>query len=172
MIDRGRSADAPAVVASTRSKTLPIWLAVAALSPACLLLALLSPVAWIPAVLGRAHPMVLHFPIALLLVVAAMEAIETVSRGRIRCSSGFVLFAGAFGAVLAAACGFLLMRADAVEGPRVDRHLLGGVTVATVAVFAVVVHAFLERREGRGARLGYRALLFVLCGALVITGHD
>jgi hypothetical protein len=101
-----------------------------------------------------------------------MEAIEAVSRGRVRLASGFVLFAGAFGAVLAATTGFLLMRADGVEGSRVDRHLIGGISVAVIAVVAVVSQAWLAQRSRVGSRAGYRVVLAALCGALVLTGHD
>jgi uncharacterized membrane protein len=147
-------------------------LALTALSPALLLLALLLPWPWLPALVGRAHPLILHFPIALLLLVAAMEAIEVASRRKFRFEPAFVLFAGSFGAVLAAACGFLLMRADGVEGTRVDRHLFGGITVAVLSVAALVVHRIRASGDPRGARIAYRGVLLALCFALVLTGHD
>src|SRR5215216_4490472 len=95
--------------ASTRGWAATACLMAAALAPALLLFATSTPWPWLPALLGRAHPMILHFPIALLLLVVAMEAIEVVTRGRTRCAQGLVLFFGTFGAVLAAACGYLLM---------------------------------------------------------------
>src|SRR5687768_5610569 len=103
MTESGGSA-APAEPRRKTSGMARIWLTLAALSPALLLLVQLAPWPWAPALIGRAHPLFLHFPIALLLLVAAMEAIEAVSRGRFRFASGLVLFAGTFGAVLAATC--------------------------------------------------------------------
>ena len=150
----------------------PGWLAVAALSPVLLLATLFSPWPWLPALAGRSHPLLLHFPIALLFLAAVMEGIEAVTRGGYRFSPDLVLFAGAFGAVLAATCGFLLMRVDAFAGARVERHLIGGLTVAGLAVLALVVQAGLANRATRAARRGYRALLVLLCAALLITGHD
>ena len=149
-----------------------MWLALAALSPALLLLTLLSPWPWLSAVIGRAHPMVLHFPIALLLLAAGMEMIETLSRGRFRFAPGFVLFAGSFGAVLAAVCGFLLMRTDGIDGTRVERHLIGGIAVAALAVAALLIQHRLNIRDHRGKRHAYRAVLSTLGVAVIVTGHD
>jgi uncharacterized membrane protein len=171
MTESGRSV-APPHAASSPPRTRILWLALAAVSPSLLLLTLLSPWPWLPALIGRAHPLILHFPIALLLLVAGMEAIEVISRSRFNFSATFILFTGSFGAVLAATCGFLLMRADSLEGARVERHLIGGLAVATLAVTALVLQLTRAGLERRGIRRVYRSVLVALCGALLLTGHD
>ncbi|HTO02763.1 MAG TPA: c-type cytochrome domain-containing protein, partial [Opitutus sp.] len=163
---------APGSMPSTPSQVRSWWLGLAALSPALLLLTLVSPWPWLSALIGRAHPLVLHFPIALLLLAAGMEAFETLSRGKVRFAPGLILFAGSFGAVLAAVCGFLLMRADAIEGTRVERHLIGGIAVAILAVVALMIQRRLHARGDRGQRFAYRAVLLALGAAVTITGHD
>lgn len=167
-----RTVHAPESTSPVPSHAWTLGLGLAALSPTLLLLSLVTPWPWLSALIGRAHPLVLHFPIALLLLAAGMEAIETMSRGRFRFATGFVLFAGSFGAVLAAVCGFLLMRADAVEGTRVERHLWGGITVATLAVAALMIQRGLNGARMSGGRHAYRAVLLALGIALTITGHD
>ena len=172
MTNTGRPVTAPGPMPPTSSRKQLWWPGLAALSPTLLLLTLASPWPWLSALLGRAHPLVLHFPIALLLLAVGMEAIETLSRGRYRFAPGIVLFAGSFGAVLAAVCGFLLMRADGIEGTRVERHLVGGIAVAALAVVALMIKRRLHQPGDLGRRVVYRAVLLMLGGAITITGHD
>ena len=172
MTKTGRTVNVPGPMPPASSRKQSWWLALIALSPALLLLTLLSPWPWLSAVVGRAHPLVLHFPIALLLLAAGMEAIETMSRGKLRFAPGLVLFAGSFGAVLAAVCGFLLMRTDGIEGTRVERHLIGGIAVAILAVVALVIQRRLNGSDDHGKRYAYRTVLSTLGVAVIITGHD
>src|SRR5918993_1960668 len=67
---------------------------------------------WIK-VVGRLHPMVLHFPIALLLIIALLELVNSGAERPNRHDSNFtidfLLAITAFTSALAAICGFFLL---------------------------------------------------------------
>lgn len=143
-----------------------------AASPALLIFADRTRWEWLPAFLGRFHPTVLHFPIALLLLAALLEILQGASRGRWRFPVAFILFCGALGAVLAMALGWHLMATEAVTGVLADRHKQGGIVVAFLAVAALFVRLIPAAETRPVARWSYRGLLLATGLMLVRTSHD
>jgi hypothetical protein len=150
-----------------------VALTAAAAAPALLMLAERTPWRWLGPFLGRFHPVVLHFPVALLLLAALLEAIQIAAPAPRRLPTSLVLFLGSAGAVTAMALGWLLMRADAVEGPLVQRHMQGGIALAILAVSALFASLLADGGGGgRAARWACRGLLLATCVLLVRTAHD
>ena len=85
--------------------------------------------------LGRLHPLLVHFPIALLLLVPLLEILGR-RRAALRETAGTVLTLSLFGAVLSVFAGLALMRADGHEGATLENHLWGGVAVAVATALA------------------------------------
>jgi uncharacterized membrane protein/Leucine-rich repeat (LRR) protein len=103
--------------------------------------------AWLE-VLGRMHPMFLHFPITLLLmyfVVFWIPANESAASW-IR----VIGFIAAFSAVIAAIMGMLLSMQETFEGSTFQRHKLGGITIALVAAAFYYSHRFLINHKTAG----------------------
>src|SRR5688500_4171414 len=75
--------------------------------------------------LGRLHPLLVHFPLSLLLLVPVLE-IAGRHRPALREAAGFVLALTMVGAVAAVLAGAALARADGHEGELVTDHLWGG----------------------------------------------
>lgn len=147
-------------------------LAVVAASPALLMLADRAPWTWLGPFLGRFHALVLHFPIALLLLAVLLEGLQIIGRGRWRFPVPLVLFLGTFGAVAAMALGWLLRRADAIEGDLVERHMQSGMALAALAVATLAVR-LLPAAESRPVVRGtFRVLLLATGVALLRTSHD
>ncbi len=113
--------------------------------------------------LGRLHPLVVHFPIALLLVAGVIEGwFAFVKREREASASATTCLAfGAFGAVAAALFGWLYADFDP-PGRGVESELLWhrwvGVATAVVAVIAFIASRTMSGRSP-GSVLRYRILL-------------
>lgn len=142
-----------------------------ALAPALLLVSLALPWPWLPAWLGRLHPMVLHFPIAFLLIAALLEFLPRAARDRWSETAALLLLLGSTGAVAAAACGYLLMWGDRVEGDLMERHFMSGLAVAVLSVVALALRLAPEWEVLPRLRRIYRGVLALLCVVLVLASH-
>lgn len=114
--------------------------------------------------------MLVHFPIALLIVAAAAECVLLAGRDeRWRLVVTVCLRAGAASAVVAATAGWLL--AAATDASVVlEWHRWLGTAVAAFAVLAAIAGALVPARQPRIAWL-YRASLFAAGLLIPIAGH-
>jgi uncharacterized membrane protein len=84
---------------------------------------------------GRFHPLAVHIPIALLLLVPLLEAAAFVrERMQLRQAAGFVLGLATVAAMASAWLGWLLAWSGGYEGPLVTRHMWGGVSLAAAGL--------------------------------------
>src|SRR5947208_430404 len=97
--------------------------------------------------IGRLHPLLVHFPIAFILFAAAAEIFATVTRAtRWHVVAIGSLRAGAVTAVAAAAAGWLMARMPGVDpSATLEWHRWFGTMTAAVAGIAVMVTAAGER---------------------------
>ena len=124
------------------------------------------------AFIGRLHPLLIHFPIALVIAaalaeVAAMvtadERWRTVAVGNVR--------AGAVFALLAAVAGWRLALAPDLEGsPLLEWHRWLGTVAAGAALAAALATGGIRRRSALGV-LTYRTALFAAGTLVAVTGH-
>ncbi|MCM4152838.1 DUF1553 domain-containing protein [Arenibacter sp. N53] len=126
---------------------------------------------WIFQLLGRFHPMVVHFPIGLLVVAIFLE-FSTLGGKRqgLREGINWMVALGAIFAVLSAVLGWLLRTHEDYVGDLVQFHQNVGIATA---VFAAITW-FLLRNTLRGklAHYGYyRFGLFATVLLLVVAGH-
>jgi len=124
---------------------------------------------------GRLHPLVLHFPIALLLLAAAVEVVRCFRDDpRLPRLTVFLLALGALGAVAAAATGWIFARESHPE-PELRATLLWhrwlGVTTAVVALLAGCAAARWSDRASAGLRWLARSLVWLAAIVLVIAAH-
>ncbi len=114
-----------------------------------------------PPLLGRLHPVVVHFPLACLLLTLVAEGLALRFGERWRTVTGFLLVVSAATAVAAVITGTLLADDDSVA---LRRHqLLGWIT----AIGAVLVCPLLRLRN----RLPLRLALLALAAMAILTGH-
>jgi uncharacterized membrane protein len=116
---------------------------------------------------GRFHPILVHGPVALLVLVPAME-LAALRRAwtHLRPAAGWILAVAAIAAFAAAFDGWLLAWSGGYRGRDVTRHLWGGVMLAAACA------ATLGARSGRSAgplRIGYPLLLAASLGLMVWT---
>ena len=86
--------------------------------------------------LGRFHPLIVHIPIGLILLVPILE-IAGRSRVALREAASFVLSLALFACVGAVALGYLLAYGSGETGVVVTRHLWGGIAL-TIGVLVCI----------------------------------
>jgi uncharacterized membrane protein len=115
--------------------------------------------------LGRFHPLVVHLPIALLLLAAAFECAGLSAKTRhLGSSAGVVLALAAVSALLAVFLGWLLAWTGGYEGRLVTRHMWGGVSLAAALVFCCAL-------RGSNAKV-YAAALLATVGLMAWTSDQ
>jgi uncharacterized membrane protein len=120
--------------------------------------------------LGRFHPVVLHLPIGIFILILLQELLGMFSREKTR-RSVMPIFIGAASAVVAVIAGFLLYHGGGYEGSELaEDHLWGGLGFACAAVLTMIVKAW---SLAPAASLAfYRVMLFGSVGVMGYASHD
>jgi uncharacterized membrane protein len=117
--------------------------------------------------IGRFHPLVVHLPIALILLVPVMELAGRDQRfPYLRASVPFVLVLALIGGIVASLLGWCLGRSGGFSGPLVTQHMWSGASLITLCWLCWVL-------RGRGGRLElmYWIALGAAVGAVAWTGY-
>jgi uncharacterized membrane protein len=124
---------------------------------------------------GRFHPLIIHIPIGLILLVPVLElAGAAAPRAHLRATTQFVLWLATFGALAAAFDGWLLAWSGGYRGALVTRHLWGGIGVAILCLATAWMRGIAARRQSEGRLHGraYAFLLVALLGLLTWTSDQ
>ena len=98
---------------------------------------------------GRFHPLVVHLPIAFLLLVPLLECAGLVRRwNRVRESAEFVLTIAVIAAFVAAFLGWLLAWSGGYEGKLVTSHMWGGFSLAAAVLLCFALRCWDKRVYG------------------------
>jgi uncharacterized membrane protein/mono/diheme cytochrome c family protein len=148
------------------------WIVAAALSVALLLLPWLirldgKPHADWQQFLGRFHPMVVHLPIGLLVLLPLLE-IAGAFRPALREAAGFVLALAFASCLLALSLGFLLAYGSGDAGPAVTRHFWGGIALTIGVMLCMLARLSAQSSQ----RVVYPAMLIGVLLALVWTADQ
>jgi hypothetical protein len=114
--------------------------------------------------LGRFHPLVVHLPIGLILLVPLLEIAGRVRPALLEAAT-FVLSLSVFSCLLALTLGYLLAYGSGDAGAGVARHMWGGIAL-TIGVLAC---ALVREASARGA---YPWLLACVLLLLAWTAHQ
>ena len=122
--------------------------------------------------LGRFHPLLVHLPITLLLLVVLLEVLSRSKRfAELRPASSFILFLGAISAVFTVIAGLLLSLSGDYGGDDLWWHKWLGIAVAVLAVAAYIYKRRALNTEALAARRVYRTLLGVGAAVLIVASH-
>jgi uncharacterized membrane protein len=116
--------------------------------------------------LGRFHPLVVHIPIGLILLVPLLEVAGRV-RPALQEAATFVLSLSVFSCLLALTLGYLLAYGSGEAGAGVARHMWGGIAL-TIGVLACA----LVRGASGGLRGAYPWMLACVLLLLAWTAHQ
>lgn len=125
--------------------------------------------------LGRFHPILVHLPIGLLILVPVLEVAGAFGRrDDLRSAAGFVLAVAAIGALAAALDGWLLARHGGYAGPLVVRHMWSGVALAALCLIAAAARPWFAAEPGRwpGFVFIYGPLLAATVALMAWTSHQ
>jgi uncharacterized membrane protein len=125
--------------------------------------------AWLQ-VAGRMHPLVLHFPLVLLIISILWEIgfERTIERTKHNSSIGdFLLLATAGTAVIAALMGLILAREEGYDADLLQLHKWGGVLLSVICISWYSTRKFIRKRS----LVLYSSAIFTGL-VLVVTGHE
>ena len=126
-------------------------------------------------IFGRMHPLVIHFPIALILLAAAIEVIRIKwDRPYLSQMTLFLLLAGALGALAASATGWVFSHEyypPPSEQWMLERHRWLGISTAVLAGMASVA-AYRWAGVSTGITLWLRrGIIWLTALAVTVTAH-
>src|SRR5215475_6832054 len=117
--------------------------------------------------IGRFHPLLVHFPIALFLLVPILEIVGRSARfAYLALSVHFVLALATLGAVTAAILGWCLGRSGGYSGGLITQHMWGGISLSIICWLCWVLRT--QLREFRGT---YAIVLALGVGFAAWTGY-
>lgn len=122
-------------------------------------------------ILGRLHPLMVHFPIGLLIIALVFEFL-TLNGKRKGLRDGIVLlvYFGAFSAIVSSVFGYMLSVNEDYSGAAVLQHQnLGIATSILSSITAILI--FLSAKDDFRNLLWYRLGLVLTVIAVSITGH-
>jgi uncharacterized membrane protein/mono/diheme cytochrome c family protein len=117
--------------------------------------------------IGRFHPLFVHFPIALFLLVPILEIVGRSARlAYLRLSVNFVLVLATLGATWAAILGWCLGRSGGYSGILITQHMWGGVLLSLICWLC-----WLLRTQLREFGIAYALALALGVGLVAWTGY-
>jgi len=127
---------------------------------------------WLWQFLGRLHPMVVHFPIALLLFAAVLE-LFTIGRyqSKLRPGINMMVLAGAASVLVAAVFGFLLSENEQVEGELLELHRWLGIGTAVFSLAILFLLNQVWKKNQTQHIKTYRTALFITAFGVGFSGH-
>jgi uncharacterized membrane protein len=120
--------------------------------------------------LGRFHPAVVHFPIALVTIAAVLETWQIMRRKPgVHGATPACVFFGALSGIAAAAFGWLLEDAEGGGGSVVAWHKWIGIAATVISILAALL--LLAAARSDKARIALRANVFLGAALVGLTGY-
>lgn len=127
---------------------------------------------WLSQFLGRLHPMMVHFPIALILVAVVMELFTIGNfRHSFRAGIRFLIVFGTISAAISAGMGWLLTENEGITGSTMNLHRVIGLVSAGLSIFLLVLLRKSELTPNSSSIKAYRFLLFLTGIGIGVAGH-
>lgn len=127
---------------------------------------------WLWKFLGRLHPMVVHFPLGLILFAAILE-LFTFGRfnSSLRPGIKICLATGVISSLVSAAFGWLLATGEEYTGNTLNIHQWSGISTAALGSIVLILLVKLRKQPRPSTIRIYRTLLFITALGIGVTGH-
>ncbi|MEC3879632.1 DUF1549 domain-containing protein [Parapedobacter sp. 10938] len=121
---------------------------------------------------GRLHPMLVHFPVSLLLIATIMEVL-TFRRfhSQLRVGINWLVFIGSTSAIIAAICGWMLAWSGEYGGDTFYAHQWAGTATAVLGAMAGLLLWAMVRKGRMALRKAYQVTLFLSSVGVFLAGH-
>jgi uncharacterized membrane protein len=127
---------------------------------------------WLWHFLGRIHPLIVHFPIALLFFAGILELFTLRNfNSKLRPSIQLLALVGAISAMIAAVLGWLLADFDGIQGDLLELHKQSGIATALVSLILIAILIKMPKTPKSIQIKGYRTLIFTAAFGVSISGH-
>src|SRR6476660_1475365 len=127
---------------------------------------------WLWKFLGRLHPMMVHFPLGLILFAAVLE-LFTIGRFNSKLRPGIIicLIVGVVTSIISAAFGWILATDEDYAGNTLTIHQWMGIGTAILGTVVLLLIIRLRRHQHAATVGVYRTILFFTAIGITVTGH-
>lgn len=127
---------------------------------------------WLWQFLGRLHPLIIHFPIGLLVIALVLELFTLNKKNsELRPAINILLIVGALSAAAAVIFGLLLKTQDQYSGLILTIHQWSGIATAALAIPTVILHQLFIKQHQASLLKSYRAILIFTVLSVTVAGH-
>ncbi len=127
---------------------------------------------WLWNFLGRLHPMIVHFPIALLIFGAVLELFSLKKyQSKFRPGISLLIIAGGISAIFSAAFGYQLAQAEGTAGATLDLHQQLGIATALLSFILLFLLYRVGKKPEKSRILTFRSTLFITAISVSVAGH-
>ena len=121
---------------------------------------------------GRLHPLVVHFPIVLMVLPLVLWLVMGMGKKEsIRGALPWIWTLAVLSSLVSVLAGYFLYHSGEYEGKLVENHFWGGIAVAVIAIWAAWTYARFRRTNLRLWLNLYVLLMILGNGAVIYTGH-
>lgn len=127
---------------------------------------------WLWNFLGRLHPLMVHFPVSLILIAATLELFTLRNfSSRYRPALNLLIIVGTVSGVLSVIFGWLLAASDDYGSEVLDIHESIGIAAACTGIITTFILYQIQRRSKSSLVKVYRTFLFTAALCVSVAGH-
>lgn len=127
---------------------------------------------WLWIFLGRLHPLLVHFPVSLLVLASIIELLTFRNfNSKQRPVVSLILYVGAASAIVSVICGLVLNATEIYGSESLELHQWTGISVAVLSIIAAYLNYAILNKGKTSLINAFRASLFITSIGVAVAGH-